>query len=443
MSDRDNISRGKYKGKTFAQVLQAQNKYQPPPTESIYEREEWELAKGKRENYPAKRFELLIPPEMAKDIVSSFYLKPGSKYGAKNNKGLFLTPENYQFLGERVYNNITNLGYVQNLIRLDQNFNLPHLNSDMKVKIMIEKFKGNKSHIVKSVYLMVKTNRMPYKEELTTQNPIEQLHFMNLQFIDTNSKNIVSEPSGFIKNFYSINPETGKDESNLRFELDPASYSDGTWHPEFLFTNTQLNKADPVYWTEENVQLDSTQGATGLNHKYNTTTYGKTGYGMRNSTLAIKLMPETKELQNLRKQGMDNLSNDDYYFLANQPNNSWRNIDDLKATLYNGDSGKTENFSNQGSNYGPNNGMSYDQPRIDPRTGKPQRYDMFEANGLELADNIQPRKNNGGQFPIWQYSMDYRPYDRSNEGLREDGSRYRNPIRSYNNYSLIKTPHYK
>lgn len=233
---------------------------------------------------------LLIPPEIARNINKySGHIFPKSKFGNKNLKGLFNTKENIEYLFRGLFRLITNFTYVQKNLPLPtqdyrdyQGYGIRtgFGNSDnsmikQTVRRTIAAFVAKKDFLKDSMNDLMDMMPMPYKEDIVVTNPIQQLHNLNKEFLLKTSKNFIQSPQILDPNFYSVNPETNLDESKIEWDYNAESYSDGTWHPEHLFTNSQRNKKN-VYWSPIEVNYYSNPGSKGLGHRYYSDKYSAT-----------------------------------------------------------------------------------------------------------------------------------------------------------------------
>jgi hypothetical protein len=222
----------------------------------------------------------VVPPEIKKDINSfSGYLAPSSKYANKNLKGLFYLSENKKYLAKELFQLITNKQYVtDNLPPSEDKEEItgfgnssPYLS---KIDRMVYAFAQKKNDIPKLIDNMIFSYQLPFREDISVLNPVMQLHNVNLDFLVTSSKHIIQSPQNLVQRFEYVNPDTGADESLVEYDFTAASYSDGTWHPEHLFTNSKRNKENP-YWTPVEVNIYSDPDASGVGHRYNNPVYNK------------------------------------------------------------------------------------------------------------------------------------------------------------------------
>jgi|GEM_PF-5610795 len=237
---------------------------------------------------------LVVPIEIRNDINPySGYINPESKFAKKNLKGLFYTKENQRYLAKELYLMITCEQYVKDNLPDEAIYDIPELHGTHddpiygfnnrssyfdKIKLMIQKFVRCKPRIDQLVFSMIEAHPMPFKEELGILNPVQQLHGVNLDFLTKTAQDIIQNSQNLIPEMGRINPDTGKYET-AEYDYDASSYSDGTWHPEHLFTNNTRNR-DNVYWEplEVNIYSDPDaggRGAAGVGHKYNNIIYNQ------------------------------------------------------------------------------------------------------------------------------------------------------------------------
>lgn len=241
---------------------------------------------------------LVVPPEIKQDINSySGYLKPSSVYADRPLKGLFLTPVNIKYIGLQIFSLITNATYVSRNLPDESNDYLDtgapnyrdllrsHGKHDSsagfgnraggararKIDTLIAGFKRNYGLLQDVVPDMVRDHVLPKPEDLPIANPVMQLSQTNLNFIQESATNFIMVPQSLIANADRISPDTGAVESG-ESEYDASSWSDGSWHPEHLFTNKARNRHNN-YWTPLEINFDSDPEARGPGHRYTSNVY--------------------------------------------------------------------------------------------------------------------------------------------------------------------------
>jgi hypothetical protein len=230
---------------------------------------------------------LLVPPEFIK-LVNKYsgQIRPDSPYHGKNLKGLFRSPPNQKYLAKCLIGLTTDFTFVQKNMPMPtedyRDYNDYGIRSGKDNNIskedvlrLINAIKSKKDFIESNIEDLIEMTTIPYKEDIVLTNPIQQLHTLNHYFLTTTSKNIIQNPTMFIPNFYAINPETGEDESNIEYDYNSESYSDGVWHPEHLFTNSKRNKGG-AYWEPIELNYYSNPNSTGPGHRYNSKQYAAT-----------------------------------------------------------------------------------------------------------------------------------------------------------------------
>jgi len=224
----------------------------------------------------------IVPPEIKKDINKySGYLAPSSKYAKKNLKGLFQLTENKNYLAKELYLLITNRQYVKdNMIDTvnDETAVVTGFGNGSpyysKLDNLLKEFAKQRTRIPNLIDTMIESYQLPFQEDLDILNPIMQLHNVNLDFLITTSKHIIQSPQNLVPSLADINPDTGKNESMIEYDYSAASYADGVWHPEHLFTNSKRNRENP-YWVPLEVNIYSDPDAKGVGHRYNNPGYNK------------------------------------------------------------------------------------------------------------------------------------------------------------------------
>jgi len=199
---------------------------------------------------------LLVPNEFKRQINKySGSLDHGTTFSHKNIRGLFRSPENTEYLTKQTYILLSSPRYINSKVANDSGDTLS------------TKFKTRATMILQVVPELVSEYKLPYSEDLVNDTPIQQLHFVNKKFLEDTSHNLILNPSILIENYYDINPDTGEDESNYEYQYTSSSYSDGTWHPEHLFTNSQRNRKNP-YWVPLSIEFDNGPDARGPGNRY-------------------------------------------------------------------------------------------------------------------------------------------------------------------------------
>lgn len=228
----------------------------------------------------------VIPPEIRKDINKySGFIDPDSKYAGMTMKGLFRCPANVQYLSKELYSLLTHPGYVlKNLGDNDNDYHLgitegrkfnnrSHGIAQQRAALLIKKFKQSQSLLNAMMEDMIEAHPLPPREDLTVSNPVQQLHQVNMDFLLKSSHNIIQSPDTLIADVYATNPDTGTTK-RANWDYDASSWSDGTWHPEHLFTNSERNRDNP-YWVPLSIERDSDSQATGVGHRYNSSVYAQ------------------------------------------------------------------------------------------------------------------------------------------------------------------------
>jgi len=236
----------------------------------------------------------LVIPKFFRDNINPYSGRlHGIAAAQKTAKGLFFSPENEKFLASVLPALCANRAFVsETLLNIEETAAPGILGPDLfmtgadagsadqrglivpKTNAIIKAMTVERARISLAVPELMGEFPQPYKEDTFTANPVMQLHHMNKAFLLQAAKNIVGNPDSIVPDFYDHNPETGNDESGLEYDYSSASYADGTWHPEHLFTNSGRNKANP-YWIPRETNFISESGEEGLGHHfYNSATGG-------------------------------------------------------------------------------------------------------------------------------------------------------------------------
>lgn len=200
----------------------------------------------------------LIPIAIQKDINSfSKYIDSGSKFSGMDENRLFSHPVNVQFIKKSVMQLLKSEKFVETINKNNFNF--------------VEKVKSAKDLIKdQNLYDDILDSLREYKHiQWEVFNPVERLAIMNKKFITSYAQNLVLSPDMLFPNYYQDNSEF------TDYEYNTESWSDGTWHPEHLFTNTRANKR-AGYWHDLEVSVNANSDKHELGHKYNSEVYNST-----------------------------------------------------------------------------------------------------------------------------------------------------------------------
>jgi hypothetical protein len=195
---------------------------------------------------------MLVPPELFPHISrhSGMFLTTSRYYG-KPLRALFRLPENRRFL------------YGKLLATLTPEFIYPYAENP---QVILQMVNAKKNDIWQLLPEMIESQVIPYFNDLLFVNPVIQLHELNKNFLRTSAITLTQDIHVLDADYFNRNPETRSVEY-AENDFGPNSYSDGTWHPEHLFTNTARNRANP-YWTPLEVTYDN-EGTRGPGHRYN------------------------------------------------------------------------------------------------------------------------------------------------------------------------------
>lgn len=406
---------------------------------------------------------LLVPQEIIKTInPHSGFISISSKYGGKNVRGLFLLHENRVFIANQLYKMLTNERFVRDqvesmqaaqsssfsLLDRDKSDTSNHtLIGQRRVKQLVQMFRGTQAVIFPRVRVLIEGWPLPYREDSTVKNPVQQLSLINQEFLLTTARSIVQTPDCLVAGYFDTDPDTQKRDAP-EWEYGAASYADGTWHPEHLFTQSDRNRENP-YWIPDLVPFDTnpppgddvslTRGV-----KDRATTFhprmahypGPPSKQEHFDQQPTRRAPQPSKqpskpvhpaLQRARQERFipeyepDTTDYDDetpplYPDLESGERLSRKSSDEslhgllqqetdeqLETTSYPyaGHNSFSDTYHMQDYKYAPG-----------PGPGNRYKYDFYGEGGF----------SGGGTFPRWQYSMNNREYQRDNsEGLREGG----------------------
>lgn len=375
---------------------------------------------------------LLIPPAYKQDLSQrSGFIKHGTPFADKNLKGLFMTPENQKYLGQQLYLFTTHPARIVDILNIglskgDYKDGRSHIRGGtfvdgefapadnyapeaMRLSRELKKHKTQIEDIVPSFMFdygsKFYTNDF-YEEDYSTNSPVQQLHHLNKKFLLETSQNIIQTPNIVIANYWDVNPDNGKEEHG-EADFSARSYADGTWHPEDLFTNTARNRST-AYWVPREVTFDSNPPRSRMKPVKE---QGFSPFEENRTTRRANLTYRNRE-------GYQNVG-DDFGsgpqiipdspmggpYVPEYPGNGYGDVL-VSGNMDRGDYGI------------PAREFSFD-PLLDdpmygpgPGPGNQYMYDFYGKDGF----------SKGGLFPAWQYTPNFRAYDRHvDEGLSEGG----------------------
>lgn len=375
---------------------------------------------------------LLVPLEMRRAInVHSGYITLASKFGKKNLKGLFFTNENKVYLTKELFSLITNDSYVLDIaesLQVNPIGPKEHARTVMS-SVSGQNFKPYFQDLNDRILVLMEAYPLPYREDILVSNPIQQLSNVNKEFLLTTSKTIIAAPDSLIKDYYDISPISGVVDAP-EWDFGAASYSDGTWHPEHLFTQSKRNRSNP-YWVPRNVTFDTNPPSGDDAPAYGDRStafhpraqhYDITERASKRTQQPIELFsaaPSTSakkqtkvntkqtevdtKLQQLKLLAGQQRSEIMPSFVVDAESVDIPNLVDLLTEpTYPVHGSNSSTYHTESAQYGAG-----------PGPGNRYRYDQYGRGGF----------SGGGTFPRWQYSMNDRPFQRDiREGLREGGS---------------------
>jgi hypothetical protein len=207
-----------------------------------------------------------IPVSFRKSVnpTSGFFYPPMNSW---NIRQLFLNKINEEFLCNNVAHMLTNPAFVHKHID-------PKRSKAVCEKIA-KSFADRQKRVREYAADELQEFKLPYYEELTTTSNVLRLRDANRNFIFGVAVGILKSPDAVLENFYELDPEMGEF-NRADYSYGASSYSDGTWHPEHLFTESDHNrkyKHHQDLW----VHIDPSPEKTGLGHMYNKPYYAHKG----------------------------------------------------------------------------------------------------------------------------------------------------------------------
>ncbi len=183
---------------------------------------------------------LVIPPEYKESVSGvSGFISASSIYSKKTTKGLFLDPVNRKYLHKELCTLLTHPGYIATVAR--------NINVD-RVPDFTDYIES-----LDNINELIENWKLPYSEEMVINNPVLELHHINTNFLSTIVQMLVASPDILDIDYYHRS-DGGIDKGE--WDYGAASYSDGTWHPEHLFTESQQNR-NTSYWKPINITVSS------------------------------------------------------------------------------------------------------------------------------------------------------------------------------------------
>ena len=166
--------------------------------------------------------------------------------------------------------------------------------------------------------------------------------------------------------YENMNEETGELE-DAEYSYSAASYADGVWRPEHLFTQSQRNRENP-YWSLNRTEFSDSPNARGPGNKW-------------------KRVGDYKDERNL-------------YDADNYSNSAEEAYEKLYDNLTPDDIYKQDLMAEHGY-------MDYEE--------------MENTHVPVRPPNRKSRFSQGAQIPFWQSTVNTRHYERDPNGLREGG----------------------
>ena len=342
---------------------------------------------------------LLIPEVIIRSInPHSGFINSSSEFGGKTVKGLFLLQQNEKFLVQSIYNLLVSKEYVQDVIEID--------GTSKQSLTLVESFKPLRPIIAERIRVLIESWQLPHREDHATRNPVQQLAMVNQEFIFTTSRTFIQSPDMLVPNYYDIDPLSGQVDAP-EWDYGTASWADGTWHPEHLFTQSKRNRAN-VYWVPVNVTWDTNPPPGDYNP---TAFHPRTQHynpSRAKSVQGPRRDPQKREqfVQSRDQEAMPPVGRKDLVRAGRVSKDfDTPNITDLleeRSYPYIGKDVFSETYHLEDKKYAPG-----------PGAGNRYRYDFYGDHGFTT----------GGTIPRWQTSVNDRPIQRNiSEGLREGGS---------------------
>lgn len=332
---------------------------------------------------------LLVPNEFKKDIDrGSGYIRVDSVWADKELKGLFLAPANQQYLAKHISNLVTQPQFIADTVETAYN---PSYRDDVviyngvvqdKHRQLAQVLRGQSEAILEIMPQLMEAYPIPYDEDWSNANRIHQLHFLNRKFMLKTGRVIVQTPEMLAAGYENINPDTGENDF-VEYGYSAASYADGVWRPEHLFTQSRRNEENP-YWVLRRVEFSDAPDARGPGNKW--------------------------------KEVGDYSDERGIYDEIDYSNSAEEEYNRLYHDMTPDDVYKQDIMSENGI-------------RGDP-------IEQFAEKGMPIAEaspmKRKGRFSKGAQVPFWQYTVQSRPYDRLDpNGLREGGTSDRRTNPSY------------
>jgi hypothetical protein len=189
--------------------------------------------------------DLIVPPEIKTDINPlSGYINSTSKFYGKNAITLFNSNVNIKYLQVETVSMLTYEPYIQTVLDKSQ-----EIYSETNPKRIAQAFQKNDYRVFTLIQGKVAHTRAPFAEDSLQKNVVMQLSAMNKDFVYGLSNTLILTPNCIDPNFYNT-------DEKKEWDYDSSSYSDGTWHPEYLFANNKRNEREG-YWNPGEVSFDT------------------------------------------------------------------------------------------------------------------------------------------------------------------------------------------
>lgn len=184
-----------------------------------------------------------------------------------NIRQLFMNKVNTDYLCNNIVHVLSNPAFVYKNID-------PKREKSVCVKLA-KAFANRRNRILEYSKSEIAEFQFPYPEDLTTTSNFFRLQDLNRQFIFGVAVGILKTPDAVLENFYELDPEM-LEFNRKDYAYGASAYSDGSWHPENLFLESDHNrkyKNHQDYW----VSWNSNPEETGLGHMYNKPYYAHKG----------------------------------------------------------------------------------------------------------------------------------------------------------------------
>lgn len=185
-----------------------------------------------------------------------------SPYNEKSLNVLFTCNINEFYIKKRIFNKLVNINYLSEILN---EFNMPD-----NPKLLCEIFFKNKQQIMDCINIV--KYKLPYTEDLISNNKLAQLHQVNGEYIEEMCRTIIGSPDIIFPKYYDYDQEMGILRNTSTKNFEPRMFTGGIYQPEMDFIDTPHNRKH-AYWENVEVEFDPNSYSQMPGHRYASAVY--------------------------------------------------------------------------------------------------------------------------------------------------------------------------